>query len=211
MVKGIVFDLWGTLVENGVFPSPVRQVQKILRIEDPFQDYIVKFEEIFMLRNFDNLAEAFKDVAKSFGVTANDYQIDSLVGLWNKNRLFAKPYPETIKTLEELKEKYKIALLSNTDGFSVEPVLEKYDLAKFFDVISLSYKSGKLKTDPKIFEMIAKELKLKKPDLIMVGDSLESDMGGAEKAGVKGVLVDRRERREYTQKITTLSELNKFL
>ncbi len=34
MVKLIIFDFWGTLVENGIFPSPVRQVKYILRIEE---------------------------------------------------------------------------------------------------------------------------------------------------------------------------------
>jgi FMN phosphatase YigB (HAD superfamily) len=41
----------------------------------------------------------------------------------------------------------------------------------------------------------------------MVGDSIESDLIAAEKLGIKGFLVDRNNKREYPNKILTLSEL----
>jgi hypothetical protein len=28
MVKILLFDMWGTIIENGVFPSPVRQIKR---------------------------------------------------------------------------------------------------------------------------------------------------------------------------------------
>ncbi len=211
MVKGVIFDFWGTLVENGVYPSPIRQVQRILRIDMPFQEYIVRFEKSFMLNKPDSLTKGFEGVCKEFGVRYAPWQIEKLVGLWNKNRLFARPYPETIEVLDELKKHYKIALLSNTDGFSVEPILEKYDLEKYFNNISLSYKVGMLKTDSAVFAHILKELKLKKEDVVMVGDSIESDVLAAESAGIKGILLDRRDRRIYPEKIKDLTEINGLL
>ena len=41
----------------------------------------------------------------------------------------------------------------------------------------------------------------------MVGDSLESDIEGAQKAGIRAILLDRRGRREYPDKISNLLEL----
>jgi len=210
-MKALIFDFWGTLVENGVFPSPVRQVKYLLRLEMPFSEYIEKFEEAFMLEKFDNLTEAFKNVAKTFNVNPPAFVLDKLVGLWNKNRLFAKLYPETEKTLEDLKKTYKLVLLSNTDCFSVEPLLEKFDIAKHFDNVTLSYQEGMLKTNPKVFAKILKKIKVKKKEALMIGDSIDSDMRAAQNAKIQGLLIDRRERREFEPKIKSLTEIQAFL
>src|SRR3989338_5133320 len=67
-IKGIIFDFWGTLVENGVFPSPIKKVMYTLRLNIPFSDYVVVFEETFMLGKFKDLYEGFTKVCKTFGV-----------------------------------------------------------------------------------------------------------------------------------------------
>ena len=198
MVKLIIFDFWGTLVENGIFPSPVRQVKYVLRIEEPFSEYIVKFEEIFMLKKFDDLYSAFKTVCEAFNKKPEQFILDKLVGMWNKHKLLAKPFRETVELLEKLKkEGYKIALISNTDCFTTDEVLDKYDLRKYFDDIVLSYKVNMLKTNPKMYEMILDKLGVDKSEALVVGDSIETDMNGAKDAGIRAVLVDRRGRRGH--------------
>lgn len=212
MVKLIIFDFWGTLVENGVFPSPVRQVKYILRIEEPFSDYIIRFEEVFMLKKYDDLYSAFESVCEAFGIEPEKFILDRLVGMWNKHKLLAKPFRETVALLEKLrKDGYKLALISNTDCFTTEEVLDKYDLKKYFDEIVFSYKVNLLKTNPKMYEMILEKLKVDKSDALVVGDSIETDVKGAKNAGIKAVLVDRRDRREFSPKINNLDELEQFL
>jgi len=206
MVKAIIFDFWGTIVENGIYPSPTKQVKYILRLDMPYSPFVMRFEKHFMLKKFNDLFEGFTEVCKAFNIEADQNTLEKLVGMWNKNKLLAKLYPETIKVLEDLKKDYKLVLLSNCDS-SIEQVLEKYNLKPYFDIIYLSYEKGKLKTDKGVFEEIAKSLKLKTKDLIMVGDSIETDIKPAEEAGVKAFLVDRRNRMEHANKILTLSEL----
>ena len=156
MAKAIIFDFWGTLVDQGVNPSPIRQIKETLGIRVSFQEYILPFEKQFMTRDYEDLAEAFTAVCKIFGREPEKWLVERLVGLWNKNKLLAQLYPETIQVLDELKNKgYKLALLSNTDFSSVESLLEKFDLNKYFDVVYLSYKTGFLKTDK---ESLIKEL-----------------------------------------------------
>jgi len=48
-------------------------------------------------------------------------------------------------------------------------------------------------------------------DMVMIGDSLESDMKPAEEAGAKAVLVDRRDRREHDPKVLTLSGIEEVI
>lgn len=207
MVRGILFDFWGTIVENGVFPSPIKQVKYILRNKEPFHTYVVKFEDSFMLKEYEDLFAAFKNVISRFKSDLPAHKVEKLVAVWNKNKLLAKPFPETIETLKLLKKKYKLGLISNTDCFSVKEILDKFELASLFDTIQLSYEAGMLKSEPKFFNLALKDLKLKPEDVVMVGDSIESDMHGAEAAGIRGILVDRRDRREYKDKVASLSDI----
>ncbi len=211
MIKAIIFDFWGTLMEQGIYPSPFKQVRYFMRLKMPFSEFAPKFEGAFMLQKFDSLTDGFKEVSKAFDIKPPEFVYDRLVGAWNKNKLLAKPYPEAIAALTELKKKYKLALISNSDCFSIEDIIDKYDLRKFFDVIVLSYEAGVLKTDKKMFQIVLKKLKVKKDEAVMVGDSIDSDMIGAENAGVKAVLVDRKGKREYVHKVADLSEVKDMI
>lgn len=207
MKKVILFDFWGTLVQNGIFPSPCKQAKFILRSDGTFQDFIVKFEESFMTKNFETLKDAFVNVAKELNLNIPDFVYDKLVGMWNKNTLLAKTFDETIEVLDELKKDYKIVLISNTDQFSVKAVIEKFSLEKYFDSIILSCETGKLKTNKEIFKIALDSVKAKAKDAVMIGDSIESDIRGAENAKIDAILIDRRDNREYDNKITSLKDL----
>ena len=55
------------------------------------------------------------------------------------------------------------------------------------------------------------ELKLEKEDVLVVGDSLQSDIYPAKKMGIKAILVDRKNKRDYELKITSLNELPELI
>ncbi|MEM4244688.1 MAG: HAD family hydrolase [Candidatus Nanoarchaeia archaeon] len=212
MKKAVIFDFWGTIVEIGVHPSPIRQIKSILNLDIPFSSYIIKFEEVFMKQPYKNLFEAFTEVCKAFRIEPKQELLEELVGLWNKNKLLAKPFPETIEVLEELKsEGYKLVMLSNTDCFSIEEIMEKYDLIKYFDSIVLSYQVRMLKNNPRMFQKILKDINASKEEVVMVGDSIESDIIGAKKAGIDAILVDRTGTRDFVPKIKDLTELKNYL
>jgi HAD superfamily hydrolase (TIGR01549 family) len=151
-------------------------------------------------------------VFEAFHLDPKPFLIDRLIGVWNKNKLLAKPYDDTIEMLEQFKkEGYKLALVSNCPNDSVEPVLEKFDMAKYFDVIAFSWESGKLKTDKAMFEGVLKKLKVKKEDALVVGDSIPTDLEGAKNAGINAILLDRKGKREWPEKIRDLHELKAML
>lgn len=210
MVKAIIFDLQGTLVENGVYPSPLRQVKNILRIDAPFSDFVMRFEKILMIEKYPSLTEAFSVVCEEFHMQPKDYLLEKMVGLWNKNKLLSQLYPDTLEVLTELKSEYKLVLVSNIDCFSKD-VIDRFQLEKYFDLIMLSCDTGLLKNDKKFFNIILNKLDLSAEEVLMVGDSLESDLDTAKASGIRGVLIDRHNKREYTPKILTLDELKQHL
>ncbi len=210
MAKVILFDFWGTLVDNGTY-SPLRQSYALLRARMEFSEFVHVFEKTMMTTKFDEQAQGFGAVCDALGIPQKSFVIDKLIGLWNKNRMMAKLYPETISVLEALKaKKYKLAIVSNTDSL-IQQVIERFELDKYFDQMFLSYETGMLKTDEELMPIILKKMKAKKEDVLMVGDSVETDMLCAENAEIKGVLVDRKGTREYKLKIPNLSEVEKIL
>jgi HAD superfamily hydrolase (TIGR01549 family) len=210
MVKALIFDLQGTLVENGVFPSPLKQVKYILRIDAPFSDFVMRFEKVFMTQTHASLKDAFAKVCEEFHLVPKDYLIDKLVGLWNKNKLLTKLYPDTLSSLEELKGKYKLILVANIDCFSKE-VIERYKFKEYFDLIILSCDTGTLKNEKEFYNNIIDTYNLMPEDVVMIGDSIDSDMETAKAIGIKGILIDRRNRREYDPKVLELTDLQKYL
>lgn len=210
MVKAIIFDLQGTLLENGVFPSPTKQVKFILGIRKDFRDYVSLFEKTLMTQKYPSLIDSFRAVAEEFNINAPDFVFEKLVGLWNKNKILSKLYPDTIESLEDLKKDYRLVLAANLDSFSTD-IIKRFALDTYFEKTFISCETGMLKTDKGFYEKIAESLSLSNEDLLMVGDSLESDMKNARNSGVATVLLDRRDRMEYDTKIRSLSELRSML
>jgi putative hydrolase of the HAD superfamily len=208
MTKAIIFDLWGTVVETGVVPSPSRQVKYFLRVQQSFPDFIVAFEHSFMTKKFNSLQESFEQVVADFNLRIPDFVYEKLVGTWNKNAILSKMYPDTLETLQELKKRgYKLYLLANIDQFSFEQVNAKFKLDELFDKMYPSFETGLLKANPDSYKQILEENNFKEDEVIMVGDSVDSDIKSAERAGLKGVLVDRKDSRESEDKIIALTDL----
>ena len=210
MVKAVFFDFWGTLVENGTY-SPLKQSYGILRVRTPYGEFVERFEKVVMTKGYTDQATMFTEACAEFDVRPLPIVIDKLIGVWNKNKLMATVYPDTVDTIKALKEKkIKVAIICNAPAGSVETVMERFQLSDLFDGVFLSYTEGVLKTSG-LFEAALKKMKLKKADVISVGDSVESDIAGAEKAGIKGYLLDRKGRREFERKIVSLSEVLKLV
>jgi HAD superfamily hydrolase (TIGR01549 family) len=207
MVKAILFDFWGTLVENGVW-SPVKQVKNILEIRLPFSEYITRMEKALMTSQSNNLKESFTNLTKEFNLEFNDDKLEQLIGMWNKSWMLAQPYEEIKETLQKLRGEYKLILVANTDQFSVPKVIEKFDLGELFDHVYLSYELGLLKTDTSFFKCVLTDLGLLAEDCVMVGDSIQSDIISAKRLGIKAILVDRRNSRDYHPKVKNLKELD---
>ncbi|HLC74545.1 MAG TPA: HAD family hydrolase [Candidatus Nanoarchaeia archaeon] len=207
MKKVIIFDFWGTLVEQGV-TSPIKQMKRMLGLEEmDYPSFVVQLEQVMMTRSFESLGEACELVCDAFSVEKKPALIESMIGMWNKNWLLARPYDETKEMLEHFKKDYRLVLLANTDNFSVDRVLDKFELRELFDELFLSYKEGMIKTDSRTYQLLMKKMHVTPKDCLAVGDSIESDMAAAHNASVKGVLIDRRNMREFEPKITTLKEL----
>ena len=128
-----------------------------------------------------------------------------IVGRWEHARHF-ELYDDVMPVLAELRAMgLKLGLVSNTSR----------DLGAFVDHFGLdvdawvsSGSHGKVKPSPLIFAAALELLGVTASDAVMVGDSVEDDIEGAEAAGMTAVLLDRAGRfPERANRIESLREL----
>jgi len=123
-----------------------------------------------------------------------------------------EPFENTRETLEILtKKNIKVALISNHPHHqTIENMLKKHDLVKFFDVILTSAKYGKRKPDPKIFLYTLEQMGLKDHanSVIMCGDEY-ADIIGAQRANIQSILLERKYKFPFEKEIN-VSNLRKI-
>ena len=217
--KAIIFDLWNTVAYNkGAKINPIVKLEEMLGLN------IKLYREVelgFMTRRFKTRKDAMINLCRHVGVKPTDRMVDSLVYVWSGLNLNMKLFPDVVPVITELRNKYKIGLLSNTDCFTIKDFKDK-GYEKYFDSIAFSCDLGLLKPDPRIFKLVLHELKAGPEETVMVGDNYKDDILAAERLGMKGVLLKRDydkfdtkpshvESGTHTRMIKELKELGKFL
>ena len=96
-----------------------------------------------------------------------------------------------VKLIKELrKQGFKTAILSNTSGLIMRPIIKEYfgvDIDDLFDQIIISSEVGFLKPDPKIYELCLKKLGFKAEESIFTDDA-EEYLEGARSIRMKSFL-----------------------
>jgi len=99
--------------------------------------------------------------------------------------------PDTPPYLESLqKEGYFLGVISNSVG-TLESQLQSMGLRKYFQAIFDSALVGVEKPHPEIFQMALASAQAAPNEAVFVGDTNATDVGGAQLAGLHGVLIDR--------------------
>ncbi|WGS64971.1 HAD family hydrolase [Marinitoga aeolica] len=217
MKKGIIFDLYGTLINaNHLFLPIAKIISKETKyparlLELKIRDTYNKYFKDYHLKPFKPEREYYKimfNELKDFLGLKNsiDWYIDEMY----KTFIDLKPYDD-VDYLKTLKEKsLKIAILSNADNDFVIPALEKKPFP--FDILITSHSSKLYKPDPKIFEYTLNKMNLKKEDVIFVGDNYFVDVIGGNSFGMKSILIKRAFNKfEHPDTIYNLYELEKYI
>ena len=101
-------------------------------------------------------------------------------------------FPEAIECLEALRrDGVPLGLITNGDARQQRYKIERWDLAKYFDVMVIEGEFGTGKPDEAVYRHALAKLGVAAADACMVGDNLEFDVAGAQRLGVRGLWVDR--------------------
>jgi FMN phosphatase YigB (HAD superfamily) len=100
----------------------------------------------------------------------------------------------------------QLAVVSNWD-VSLIPVLERLGVADRFETVVHSAGVGASKPDPRMFTAALEQLSLPPEAVLHVGDDPVNDVQGAQRAGIRAILLDRRARSTRDDAIASLAEL----
>ena len=96
------------------------------------------------------------------------------------------PYPDVPAVLNELKSRYQIGMISNGNTLP-----ERGGLPNIFQFTVFANECGFAKPDPRIFEFALARIAARPEHVLHVGDSLHSDVYGANNFGLHSVWLNR--------------------
>lgn len=103
-------------------------------------------------------------------------------------------YDDVVATLSALRARgLKLVVVSNWDS-RLRGIAEGLGLAKLVDALVISAEAGVRKPDPGIFKLALEKAGVKPHEALHVGDLAEEDVVGAQRAGVRAVLIERSKR-----------------
>lgn len=116
-------------------------------------------------------------------------------------------YPDVTSTLDALRSGFSLGLISNGNGYP-----ERCGLAGYFSFVVFSQDIGVDKPDPRIFLAACQQASCIPTEVMHVGDSLETDVAGANTVGAMSVWLNRQGKQNNTgitpdYEIRSLAEL----
>jgi len=220
MVKGIFFDVHGTLIEKGGMETFERGCAKVVAFLDSNGISLSneEYKEVCIAnlkkhrKDYQELNEVsfygwYKGILNDLGISDPDEAwIDQLNEEWMRTFIETTTEIQPAKqVLSELKPLYRLGVISNSLGRNTEVDLVRAGLRDFFEVLIVSSELGKRKPHPKIFQSALEAMGLKAEEVIMVGDNLQEDIVGAKNAGMKTVYLTQED------SLKLLAELGKTL
>jgi putative hydrolase of the HAD superfamily len=207
-IKGLIFDLGNTLMYlDHEWKETINQggkdlaeflVGQVLGIDAvQFADDFISLRESLWLRARERQVEYTADYTLATLLAQSGYEdvsqelIEEAVNVFFAfEEAHWRAYPEAIATLRQLSEEgYRLALISNaTNDPLIQRLVDKGGFRKWLDVALSSAGVGVRKPHPKIFQKVLDHWDFAPSRAVMIGDTLQFDVLGAQNVGMKGVL-----------------------
>jgi putative hydrolase of the HAD superfamily len=194
--KAIIFDLYGTLVDNfegARSEAMYRQMADWLGLDgetfgktwisDPFSWRRASGQ-------YDTLEDCLRDVCQAMGVT---YDRTALLRVLNLRMQVTRdnmtPRPDTVQTLQTLRQAgRKIGLVSDCSWET--PVYWPHTpMAPLVDAAIFSCTAKMKKPDPRLYSLVCEKLSVQPCDCLYIGDCGSDELAGARQAGMDAALI----------------------
>ena len=171
-VKAVMFDLDGTLIE---FKFRVNELKKELikklndsnvMIEKSFQEESIQniYEEAQRIMKLTDSKEKFEEITSNMKEIIEKYEIEGM-----RQSAIKKDVLNTFNWLK--KKRIKLALVTNNGRKSAEYAVNRFELTKYFEVITTRDEVSKWKPYPEPIQKTINQLGIKTIESIFVGDS----------------------------------------
>jgi len=207
-IKGILFDLYGTLIDIETDES----LEEIYRAIAHYLTYHGIYLHRWEVR--DRYYEIMKQQKEERG---EEYPEIDVKAIWNKflsregikapptrkklaeilaqlyraiSRKRLQLYPDVKRVLDELRPTYRMAIVSDAQPCWALPEMKAVGLNGYFEPILISANYGFRKPDTRLFGKALDTMKLISAEVICVGNDMYRDIYGASQLGIKTIFVD---------------------
>jgi len=230
-IKAVLFDLFDTLIliEHGdafYVPSLARLHEFLVKkgINVSFEDFRRAYSaarDALYAEAAENLEEPHFNLRVAKTLQNLGYNFDSsseivtgaTMAFYEEFMKYLRIDENAKEALRKLHGKYKLGIVSN---FAIPEcvckLLEMHGLDVFFDVVVVSGAVNRRKPSPEIFRKALERLGVDASETVFVGDTVDADIGGAKKVGMKTVFIERRQQKEaeHTCPDQTIKSLNEL-
>ena len=156
-----------------------------------YRDYLP--QPYYLHRDF--FADAVRGMGRLVGRELDDAQVERWFAI--QHGLRARDFrlrPGVVETLQELRARgLHLGIVSNIDEDDLHHLVDRGVLREHFDSLLSSEAAGSCKPDPRIFALALERAGCAPAEALFVGDSLPADVAGANRAGMRSVLLWHRD------------------
>ena len=210
VVRAVLFDFGGTLYDYATLAPGDRECLLALArwagidadeiaIRHAQRQAMRRVFHSYLPRRFYLHRDLFRDAAagvlESFGVTPDPAHLERYRQLqWELHRRDFALRDGVVETLEALRARgLHVGMVSNVDDDQLEHLIDVAGLRQCFDSLLSSEAAGACKPDPAIFAEALRRADCAAEHTLFVGDTLAQDIAGANRAGMRSVLIWHRD------------------
>jgi putative hydrolase of the HAD superfamily len=219
-IKGILFDLYGTLIDIETDES----LEEIYRSIAHFLTYHGIYLHRWEVR--DRYYEIMKQQKEERG---EEYPEIDVEAIWNSflrqegigaplarrqlatilaqiyrgiSRKLLQLYPDVKRVLNELRPTYRMALVSDAQPCYALPEMKAVGLEGYFDPVIISADYGFRKPDARLIKKALDTMKLVPAEVICVGNDMYRDIYGGSQLGIKTIFIDSNQGAKSHENVT---------
>ena len=183
MIKGIIFDIGGVIVEVRI-KSFLEHFVKITGFskEQLYSMIMMGGEWDLFEKGLLSEEELKLRIEKDHGI--KPALMEKMADDWrNTLRLM----PSTVNIIKKLKGRYKLFALSNVDEVTTKQCFEKFGFYKHFDGIVFSWEVHMRKPEPEIYHYVLKKMGLRPEEVVFI-DNYPPNLPAAKGLGIHTIL-----------------------
>ncbi len=184
-LRAVIFDLWGTLVDASAeeFRRLRQRVARRAGIDE--QRFESLWAETYRARETGPILPALR------AVDIPDEAVDEILG-WRREviRKALVPAGGALELLGEVRRRRLRTGLITMCTQEVSELWSETALAPLIDEAVFSCEVGLAKPDPEIYELACERLGVEPREALFVGDGANDELSGAERVGMRAVLLD---------------------
>jgi len=192
--KAVIFDLFGTLIDNLSFQehkSVLMQMASI--VSAPPDEFSQMWLDMFNERAtgiFKNPETNIEYICQKLGVHVEDTRVKKAAQLrYEYSARSMVPRPYSLDVLSNLRLKgYKTGLITDCST-ELTVIWENTPFASLFDVTVFSCIAGMKKPAPQIYQLATNQLGVKPQECLYIGDGSSRELSGAKQVGMNPVLI----------------------